>query len=165
VVGYEGLIVSFEPVQANFDLLSEKSKNDPKWYVHDFALGSEDAKRSIKVIRATALSSFLEPDDSSEYYKADHREDAKMRKMDSIIDDLKRLHQPQRIFIKIDTQGHDFQVIVGAERTLADVLGIQMELAVKPTYREMLSYLRCSERCIKEVLTWQGYFPSPRTPC
>jgi hypothetical protein len=79
-VGYRGLIISFEPVKQNFDLLSEKSKNDPGWYIHDFALGSEDTNRPINVMRAAALSSFLEPDDSSEYDKIEHREAVELKK-------------------------------------------------------------------------------------
>src|SRR5437764_15402991 len=38
-LGYEGEIISFEPVAANFKILERKSASDPRWQVHRLALG------------------------------------------------------------------------------------------------------------------------------
>jgi FkbM family methyltransferase len=122
-VGYNGLIISFEPVEGSIDLLRGKSKDDPRWEVYGFALGAEDAEKPINVMHATALSSFLEPDHSntdlvSTHHEIHHRQTVKLRRIDSIIDDLRNGHEMKRMFVKLDTQGYDFQVILGAERTL-----------------------------------------------
>jgi hypothetical protein len=61
--------------------------------------------------------------------------------------------------MKIDTQGYDFQVILGAERALADILAIQMELAVQPTYRETLSYFEVLREMHQRGYDLAGVFP------
>ena len=162
-IGYNGLIISFEPINEHISLLNEKSENDPKWHVYGFALGAENTEKPINVMRASALSSFLEPDHSntnlfSLYNRIHHRQTVNMKTLDSIIDKLKAKHQVKKIFLKLDTQGYDFQVILGAERTLAVVLAIQIELSVQSIYSGMPTYYDVLKEMHKRGYDLSGMF-------
>ena len=163
-VGYHGLIISFEPVKATFELLKKNSENDDKWYVYGFALGTENGKKSMNVMAASALSSFLEPDQSktslfASYNKIDHRETVEMRSVDTIIDDLRAKHRINGIFMKVDAQGYDLQVIRGAERTLTDVRAVQMELSAQAIYKETPPYFEVLKEMHQRDYDLTGLFP------
>jgi len=56
--GYEGEIVSFEPVPRAFAELERKAAADDEWSAHPFALGREDGSTTMNVVPGT-LSSIL----------------------------------------------------------------------------------------------------------
>src|SRR5207245_1501128 len=47
----------------------------------------------------------------------------------------------ERVFLKIDTQGWDAEVLTGAGDRLEEVLGLQLELSLKHTYEGQPDYL------------------------
>ena len=63
-VGFEGMIVSFEPIPSNVEILREKAKNDKKWVIEGYALGASSGNAIFNVMSTTEFSSFLEPDNS-----------------------------------------------------------------------------------------------------
>jgi FkbM family methyltransferase len=139
--GYAGRIVSFEPVLAVFAALVKTSTaGDPAWEAHRLALGSEDGQRPLNVPRSTDFSSFLEP---SAFSLAEFRgltaverqELVPVRRLDGVATAY-GLAGP-RLFLKLDTQGWDLEVLRGAEETLAGVVGVQAELPVRPVYEGM----------------------------
>jgi len=60
-LGYQGWIISFEPVKSTFEILRAVREKDPAWDAYNYALGSEDTTKMIRVIKNSDLSSFLEP--------------------------------------------------------------------------------------------------------
>src|ERR1700722_16419636 len=63
-VGYEGRVVSFEPVSRNVQIMQSAAARDPGWIVHGFALGAQNGHLDINVMKSDDLSSFLAPDTS-----------------------------------------------------------------------------------------------------
>ena len=59
--GYRGDIVSFEPVQENFQNLARVAAGDPRWHCVSYALGAENKVASINVTSHTVFSSFYRP--------------------------------------------------------------------------------------------------------
>ena len=59
--GYSGDIVSFEPVSGSFRELKERAAPDPRWHVHQTALGDTDEIREINVTATTTFSSLRSP--------------------------------------------------------------------------------------------------------
>ena len=57
-IGYQGHIVSFEPVPESVSVLRRRAAHDPKWRVHSFALGEENANLPINVTASSHLCSF-----------------------------------------------------------------------------------------------------------
>jgi FkbM family methyltransferase len=156
-VGFRGTIVSFEPVSKNVTLLREQAKADPRWIVRGHALGSRDARMDINVMRHDLLSSFLTPDHSAvsmfnELNVVDHTENVAVRRLDSVMDELRDHRALGNIYLKLDTQGFDLEVVRGAPSTLPIVRAMQTELSVRPIYRRSPT---CRETL--EVLTEHNF--------
>lgn len=146
-VGYEGLIVSFEPVIDMFHQLSSVAQNDAKWRTYQFALGSTDEVRSINVMRSDQFSSFLSPvRDAIPAYSnlnlVDHTETVKVNRLADVVAALRSEFGFERAFLKLDTQGYDLEVIAGAGPNLADFVALQSEMSVQPIYQGMPNYRR-----------------------
>jgi FkbM family methyltransferase len=145
-IGYKGFIVSFEPVPENYAELKVRSRRDPKWRVLPYALGEENTSRAMHVTGSTVFSSFLSPnrlgtDLFSTMAEVKRTEVVEVRRLDSILSEcVEGIHDP-RIYLKMDTQGWDIQVLVGASGVLDRVLALQSEISVQNIYSGMPGYL------------------------
>jgi FkbM family methyltransferase len=146
-LGYGGHIISFEPVESVYARLLERARVDPKWKVHNVALGNEDVVRTINVTKGAELHSFLTPSDYlNEHFEGSfadvvRREEVQLRRLDSIYDDVMQDIQAPKIFLKLDTQGYDLEVLKGAKDTIRHIVGLQSEVSVLPIYKNMPDYL------------------------
>jgi FkbM family methyltransferase len=144
-LGYRGWITSFEPVAENFRTISANRRGDKYWKGFNMALGSEPATLKINVTAGSAMSSFREP---NEYARSEFTEDAvitgteavDVRTVAAMLPELKELVPDPRIFLKLDTQGFDLEVLKGAEPVLKHVRALQSEVSVKPIYENMPPY-------------------------
>ncbi len=145
-IGYRGSIVSFEPVSTSFKVLSERSKDDNAWHVHNLAVGSSNQMLDINVTNSSDFSSLLPVSSygSSQFAKATtvaRTEQVHVVRLDSMIDEITKGIKAARIYLKTDTQGYDLQVLEGASGCLQLILGLQSEIALKPIYEGMPDYL------------------------
>jgi FkbM family methyltransferase len=166
-VGYAGRIVSFEPVQGNFERLRQRSLSDPQWEVHRLALGSENTEMDIKVFRDTDLSSFLTPNDycASHMGRKDlveHTERVEIQTLDTVFDRCVQGLEEPYVFLKLDTQGYDLRVLAQASGHMDRIRGLQSELSVKPIYDEMPSYLEALPKMKEMGFEVTGLFPVSR---
>jgi FkbM family methyltransferase len=165
-VGYKGLIISFEPVREAVKTLKEKAKTDAQWLIYHCALGAENATRTINVMRANDLSSFLDPDNSvidllSSHNVIDHTENVWMKTLDSMMDELRAERDiGRKLYLKMDTQGYDLEVIKGAEKSLSEILALQTELSCQSIYKNMPGYLEVLEALNKRGYQVSGMFPA-----
>ena len=58
-IGYEGNIVSFEPLPDAFIELLKNSKNDKKWNVNNYAMGNNNGRIKFNVASNSVSSSVL----------------------------------------------------------------------------------------------------------
>ncbi|HXX69470.1 MAG TPA: FkbM family methyltransferase [Polyangiaceae bacterium] len=157
-VGFDRWIISFEPVSRNVSRLQQQAADDPRWVIQGYALGSEDGRMDLNVMKPDFLSSFRQPHSSVvPLYerlggKLDHVESVVVRRLDSVIDDLRRRHGADNLFLKLDTQGFDLEVIRGAPRTLRSVRALQTELSVRPIYENAPPYQK-----MLDALTERGF--------
>jgi len=171
-VGFEGRIISFEPVQDAFAELSAATRGDAKWRGLRVALSDHDGEMSINVAQRSTMSSFLQRDESMlRSYGYDHllnvtqvvrTEQVDVRTLDSLTDDLFGAAQAPRIFLKVDTQGYDLKVIAGATRLLQRVLAMQIELSIKPLYEDAPAYAAVLEHLSGLGFDITGIFPVRR---
>jgi FkbM family methyltransferase len=155
-IGYIGLIISFEPVQTNFEVLEQEQvrAEDTKWRTHRLALGAAKGDARMRVFAGTTFHSFLPP---SEYglsrfpdkLQVERAETVPVDRLDNILDELVTDVPDPRIFLKVDTQGLDLDVIRGLGKKVDAVSALQIEMAVNPIYQnatnsfgEALSYLQ-----------------------
>ena len=137
--GYTGRIVSFEPVSTAYAALLKASKKDPRWEVAPrSAIGNKDGEVKINISINSESSSVLPIHDlhvqaspNSAYIDS---EIVKLYKLDTIaaqyLDD-----KYQAIYLKMDVQGFELQVLEGASRILPRVKMLQLELSLVPLYQ------------------------------
>lgn len=135
--GFNGRIVSFEPLIAAHEQLVASSKKDPLWEVAPRgAIGSENGEIDIHVARNSASSSVLNmlrvhsdiaPDST---YVGIER--VPLRRLDTAAQEY--LQADSIPFLKIDTQGYEDRVLIGARQLLDSIVGVQLELSLIPLY-------------------------------
>lgn len=138
-VGFDGLIVSFEPLPSLADLLASRRQSDPAWVIQTYALGETNGNAPFNVMASNTFSSLLEPrhDATSMFTESNEvieKIDVKIRRLDAAVDDLRRQHAIERPYLKLDTQGYDVSVLRGAGKFLEQVRGLQTEASVTPIY-------------------------------
>jgi FkbM family methyltransferase len=139
---YDGPIVSFEPVSANFDKLSRVAGSDPDWHVHKMGLGDENAELAINVPAQGDFSSFLAANDygASRFGSGtvpSRAETVPVRRLDEVLDEMDDIGTARRIFLKMDTQGYDSKVFRGLGTRIRDVVAMQSEVSLIPIYEDM----------------------------
>jgi FkbM family methyltransferase len=135
--GYRGRIVSFEPIRSVFAQLQAEAKADPRWDTRNFALGAEVGTAEIRVSQHTVYSSILEQTELAAKFDPKAGtvsvEQISVRPLD---DFFEAEFGDAKVFLKIDVQGFEPQVLRGAERSLKRILGVQLELPAVHLYRD-----------------------------
>lgn len=135
---YKGRIISFEPLSEPFSVLERKASTDSNWDCHRYALGDADGTIAINVAGNAAQSSSVLPMlathqnalPSANYVGT---EDVPIHRLDSVVTQI--LRPADRIFLKIDVQGFEKQVLAGSRSALTDrCVGMQLELSFVPLY-------------------------------
>jgi FkbM family methyltransferase len=138
--GYEGQIVSFEPVPRAFAELERRAAGDSAWSVHRLALGREDGTTTMNVVPGT-LSSILPATKfgAGRYPRLQEPEEVEVevRRLDRVVDETVGMLDGRRPFLKLDTQGYDLDVFAGASETIERFVGMQSELALMEIYKGM----------------------------
>jgi len=141
-LGFKGQIISFEPMKKAFDKLEKISSTDPKWKVFNYSLGERDGKTSINIAKNSVSSSLLNPLPqltlSAPAAKSIAVEIIGIQKLDTVFDTLNLKHK--NIYMKIDTQGYEEMVLLGATDSLKYVKGIQIEMAFIPSYDGAITF-------------------------
>jgi FkbM family methyltransferase len=155
--GYRGGIVSFEPQALAHAALTRRAAADPTWRVAPrMALGERDGEVEIEVSAESDMSSILpqsallrEISPSSAVLR---KEAAPLRRLDGVVSTY--LSPDDAVFLKVDTQGYEAQVLAGAGALLARLLGIQLEMSLVPIYEGERDF-----RTTFDQLTAAGFEP------
>lgn len=141
-IGYKGRIISFEPTSEAFEKLAKTSKNDTKWEIHHSSLGERDGKTTINISKNSVSSSLLDslPELTQSAPEASFikKEEIEIKKLDSIFAALNI--ENKNIYLKIDTQGYESLVLDGARESLKKISGIQLEMALIPSYEGGITF-------------------------
>lgn len=166
-VEFQGIILSFEPLKKHVEILEELAKNDSNWYIFDFALGNEDNSKEMNLMKAATFSSFLTTDNSNvgtftKFNVIEEKEIVKIRRLDSIFAQLKQKYSVQNIYLKMDTQGYDLEVIKGADNSLSEILALQTELSIISLYENMPIFTEVYQTLKNKKYSITGMFPVSR---
>ena len=135
-IGYTHHILSFEPLSQAFKSLRENAQDDGAWDVFNYAIGDVEEKREINVAGNSLSSSLLNilPShlEAAPYSRYVGKEIIEIRTLDAIFGDLCR--SSKNIYMKIDTQGFESKVLKGAEKSLARINTVQVEMSLVPLY-------------------------------
>lgn len=143
-VGYEGVIISFEPAKEPFKILEKKAKLDSNWHCVCAALGEEPGSMKLNVMAYSQYNSLLTPD-KSENFSHDstvvESYDIELKTLNDVWIELQKDYDLSSLYLKMDTQGSDLSVLKGGNKVLQNVRGIQSELSIIPLYKNMPNYI------------------------
>jgi FkbM family methyltransferase len=138
-MGYEGRIVSFEPISAVFAQLSDRAARDERWVVRQLALGARAEEAQINVSQNSVYSSLLPltplATEFDTHAAVVRSETVRVARLDDIFSEF----AGGRVFLKIDTQGFEQAVLEGGPQALTTILGVQLELPVEHLYVDVWS--------------------------
>ena len=137
-IGFDKTIVSFEPISHLFQQLSQNAKSDQKWLVENVALGEKEDVRMINVSGGHGGASSLLT--MTEHVVKHAPDQAVIRQEEITITTVERMmkkYYPEgdRLFLKIDAQGYEKQVIEGIGNELERVIGLKLEMSLVENYR------------------------------
>jgi FkbM family methyltransferase len=155
--GYAGRIISYEPLSSAHAVLCARAADDPNWTIAPrMAIGAADGDVDIQVSAETDMSSIL-PQNTllrqiSPTSDIERTERVPLRRLDSVVDEV--VGDGDRLFLKIDTQGFEPEVLKGAGILIQRLIGIQIEMSLVPLYEGALDYQAMTGR-----LTAAGFEP------
>lgn len=136
-LGFKGKIVSFEPQNSAFDSLKNLARKDSNWFVRNYALGSENTSSSINISHNSISSSILDQADVLNDFCPDaayiDKQTIDIKRLDDIISEF--CDSNSKVFVKIDTQGFEKEVILGSQKVLRNILAFQLELPLIEIYK------------------------------
>lgn len=140
--GYNGKIISFEPLNTEFKLLTEKSAKDSNWDTWNLAIGNENCITQINIANnsvSSSLSKILDTHTTAEANsKIILREDVEVQCLNNF--KHKWMDSSASIFLKLDVQGFEKKVLDGATLILNNIKVIQIEMSFKQLYSDDLCF-------------------------
>jgi FkbM family methyltransferase len=148
-LGYQGRIVSFEPLSSAAGQLRRACGSDPRWTAHQIALGDRPGRATLHVAANSTSSSLLDMLPAHRLSAPESTftttEEVEVTTLDDVAE--RELRPGERLLLKIDAQGYERKILDGGMKTVRKAEGIQIELSLVPLYQgapllpEMLSYL------------------------
>lgn len=139
-MGYHGRVISFEPLSKAFEQLKTTASGDAHWEIHHCALGDRNGQQTINIAGNSYSSSLLEMLPAHLQSAPESafvgQENIEVKTLDSLFPSLHR--GEKNIYLKIDTQGFESQVLAGAEQSLRQIDTLQLELSLVPLYKDQL---------------------------
>ena len=148
-MGYNGKIISFEPVRKSYDLLFlERIKNkysDCDWEIHSrCAIGEKEDKLKINVSDYDETSSFLQQsstrDIGRDYGKYIGKEVVPVHSFDNIFKKYEESFPGKNYFLKLDVEGYEWNIFKGMKTSWKGLKGIQVESAFVPLWDDAKLY-------------------------
>jgi len=161
---YRGLVVSYEPVSSAFTELRHVASQDKKWFVFNYALGSESREQIINISNHSVFSSLLE----TNKYCTEHfgkqstniaQELVSIRSFDEVVSEIPFNIYDKKIFLKMDTQGYDLEVFRGVSCIRENLVVLQSEVSHKAIYHNMTHWIESINEYEKAGFTLAGFYP------
>lgn len=139
-IGFRGLIISFEPISEAAAKIAAAARHDRAWIVKQLALDSRVRTVHFNVMKDSQFSSLYEPDHSSTlaFVDGNRVEQTIPVETQTIANLYPRLQAEfgfERPFLKLDSQGHDVDIVQGADPYIGRFVGLQSELGLTTLYK------------------------------
>ncbi len=135
--GYTRTIVSFEPLTSAYKIIESKSKKYSNWTVAPrCAIGSKREEIEINISANLVSSTLLNMLDSHIQSALESKIIGKEKVQVFPLDEIgaKYINDAHNIFLKIDVQGFEQEVLKGAQAMIDKAKGIEMEISLIPLY-------------------------------
>lgn len=163
--GYEGLIISFEPIPSCLIRLNTLANADGNWLVEPYALGRQAGHTKFKIMADSQFSSFLNPDYChidrfSAMNKFVEEIDIEVRTLKEVIPLITSRNKVNALYLKLDTQGFDLEVAAGAGISIGCFRALQTEASIVPIYEESPSFVESISAFRDMGFDVSGIFPN-----
>lgn len=167
--GYKGRVISFEPLKNSHQELVKAAKGYPKWVVAPpLAIGSKRGTAVINVSGNVGSSSILPMEDSHTTVFPQSRyvaqESVEVAPLDEIVGAY--VSPEDVLFLKIDVQGFEREVLQGAQQTLERATGVAVELSFVSLYQGQALFDQMRSRLADLGFDPWAFYPAftdPRT--
>lgn len=134
--GFEGTVVSCEPLSGAYAELERRAAKDHRWTTLNTAVGAERGEITINVAANSFSSSVREMTSAHLRAAPGSGYVATERVPVTTVAELVADHRldPARCLLKIDTQGFEDEVLRGAGDLLGSLAGVQLELSFVELY-------------------------------
>ena len=133
--GFAGRIESFEPQSSAYDELVQRAATDTSWRSHKLALSDHGGTESFH-ISPEAMASSLLPLGLQAELEPGHAYTESETVQTARLDDLQVVEPSESVYLKVDVQGHELEVLKGARETIEQhCAAVELELSFVPLYR------------------------------
>lgn len=146
--GFKGNIISFEPQKKAFCQLKERASRAGNWKAENIGLGNQDGNAVINNSKNSVSSSILDIKtfltDVAPETSYISREDIQIKRLDTFV---KEIDFTRSLFLKIDAQGFEYEILNGATNYLVNIHALQVELSSvalyegEKLYKEMIPFI------------------------
>jgi FkbM family methyltransferase len=136
---FTGPIISFEPIPSLAEALTDRAAGHGDWYIEQSVLAKEAGPVEFNIMAGDQFSSLNKPRTDGPI--ASEPIAATLQLQSSTLalqfDKYREMLAFKRPFLKMDTQGSDLNVALGAGESLKQFVGLQSELSFDPLYENV----------------------------
>jgi len=132
-LGYKKKIISYEPLNRQFEKLRRNTENDRLWFVNNYALGDANKESEIYVSEISQVSSMFKATGgaSTSNWITDRKQKVFVRRLSDLIE-----KEPERnIYLKLDVQGSERQALEGLGGSFDRIKAIELEVSTVELYK------------------------------
>lgn len=141
--GFKGQIYSFEPTKIAFAKLTARCACDHLWNAEQIGLGNFNEAREIAIAENSQLTSILSP---IRTHPIAGSETIQLQRLEDWLAS-RTVHLPATC-LKLDVQGYEKEILLGAGELISSFGAIIVELAICPSYQtqpyaeDLIAFLR-----------------------
>lgn len=161
--GFAGRLLSFEPQREAHQRLQRRAGlHAPRWQVAPrMALGASAGSIDLNIAGNSASSSLLpmlaRHEEAAPQSRYVGKETVALHRLDEVAHPF--IDEAQRIHLKVDTQGYELPVLLGATGLLPRVQGLQLEMSVVPLYEGQVLFSELYAWVVEQGFQLHGVIP------
>lgn len=135
--GYAGRIVSFEPHPVAYAALTANARDDDLWETLPLALASQSGRLELRMTSDSRWASLAPAVSGGPKTDAQSTDSVRVevRRLDEVLEAL----DGDRVFVKVDVQGLEVDVMSGATGIADSIVGAELEAMLVPFYENQPS--------------------------
>jgi FkbM family methyltransferase len=158
-------LYSFEPLRENFNELNSNLKNLPNFKSFKLAVGAHQGQMEMYCNNFSQSSSILKTSqlhkENFPFSAVDKLEKIEINTLDDIV---KSMELEDNILLKIDVQGYEDQVIMGAKNCLNSIQVIIIETSFAPLYEGQPLFADIYQMLIEHGFVYSGSLEELKSP-
>ena len=161
-------IDSVEPDPNVYKKLAAKAAGDIKWRTYECALGRSSGKVTLNVFADSDFSSCLPANEFGakrfpKSLKISGTVEVELKTLDELVSAIPHASIGSRVLLKLDTQGFDMEVLLGAATVLDQVRVVVTEVSLLPLYQNVALFPEVLDFMKDKGFALAGFFPVSRS--